>query len=158
EQPLTKLAPFLDDLMTEIRPYLDRPCAFFGHCLGGLTLFETARHLLRAGFADLLHLFVSGAKPPQRVTTPGRFEENLLSKLLQDHGFDPLKPYHEQPDNTFANLLRQFNIWATDDFLSKPELRALLLPAIRADFQLAASYQFAPEAPWDVPITCFNGL
>ena len=158
ESPLAKLDPLLDGLMPEMRPYLDRPCAFFGHCLGGLTLFEAARRLLRQGFPDLVHLFVSGARPPHRVTTSGLFEEDMLAKLLTDHDFDPLRPFHEQPDNTFANVLRQFNIWATDDFLAQPDLRALLLPAIRADFEIASTYRFVLEAPWDIPITCFNGL
>jgi epothilone polyketide synthase C len=65
---------------------------------------------------------------------------------------------HQQPDETFADVLRQFNIWATDDLLEQRELRGLLLPAIRADFEMAATYKFTPEAPWDLPITCFNGL
>jgi len=105
-----------------------------------------------------VHLFVSGARPPDRVDDSGRFEEDLLATLLKDNSFDPLRPFHEQPDDTFATLLRQFNIWATDDFLTRPELRALLLPAIRADFKAAASYRYVQQPPWEIPITCFCGL
>jgi surfactin synthase thioesterase subunit len=32
-----------------------------------------------------------------------------------------------------------------------------MLPVVRAEFQMASDYQFAPEAPWDIPITCFAG-
>ena len=158
ESPIVRLDVLLGGLLPEMRRYLDRPCAFFGHCLGALTLFETARRLLREGFPDLRHLFVSGARPPDRISTTGPFEEALLGRLLADARYDPLRPLHEQPDDTFADALRQFNIWATDDLLGQRELRALLLPAIRADFAIAAAYKFAPEPPWDVPITCFNGL
>jgi acyl transferase domain-containing protein/surfactin synthase thioesterase subunit len=158
ESPIVRLDVLLGGLLPEMRPYLDRPCAFFGHCLGALTLFEVARRLLRDGFPDLRHLFVSGARPPNRISTTGPFEEALLMRLLADPRYDPLRPLHEQPDDTFADALRQFNIWATDDFLAHRELRTLLLPAIRADFEIAAAYKFTTEPPWDVPITCFNGL
>lgn len=158
EPPFVRLDALLERLLPEIRPHLDRPCAFFGHCLGALTLFETARRLLRDGFPDLRHLFVSGARPPDRISTTGPFEEALLARLLADPSYDALRPLHEQADDTFADALRQFNIWATDDFLEQRELRALLLPAIRADFAIAEAYKFVPEAPWDVSITCFNGL
>ena len=158
EPPLVRLDRQLDGLMPEMHRYLDRPCAFFGHCLGALTLFEAARRLLREGFPDVIHLFVSGARPPNLVSASGSFEESLLGRLLADDKYDPLRPLHEQPDETFADALRQFNIWATDDLLARRDLRTLLLPAIRADFEIAATYTHTPEPPWDLPITCFNGL
>ena len=158
ESPIVRLDVLLGALLPEMRPYLDRPCAFFGHCLGALTLFEAARRLLREGFPDLRHLFVSGARSPNRTSASGPFEEALLVRLLADPRYDPLRPLHEQPDDTFADALRQFNIWATDDLLAQRELRTLLLPAIRADFEMAATYKFTPEPPWNVPITCFTGL
>jgi surfactin synthase thioesterase subunit/NAD(P)-dependent dehydrogenase (short-subunit alcohol dehydrogenase family)/acyl carrier protein len=151
EPPLVRLDRLLDGLMPEMR-------RFFGHCLGALTLFEAARRLLREGFPDVLHLFVSGARPPNLVSVSGGFEESLLGRLLTDDKYDPLRPLHEQPDDTFADALRQYNIWATEDLLAQRELRTLLLPAIRADFEMAATYKHTPEPPWDVPITCFNGL
>jgi surfactin synthase thioesterase subunit len=55
----------------------------------------------------------------------------------------------------FAELIRHFNIQATEQLLSDPELRRLMLPVIRAEFQMANSYKFVRETPWDVPITCF---
>jgi surfactin synthase thioesterase subunit len=158
ESPIARLDALLGALLPVMRPYLDRPCAFFGHCLGALTLFEAARRLLRDGFPDLRHLFVSGARSPNRISASGPFEEALLVRLLADPRYDPLRPLHQQPDDTFADALRQFNIWATDDLLAQRELRTLLLPAIRADFEMAASYKFTPEPPWNVPITCFSGL
>ena len=61
-------------------PFLDKPSAFFGHCLGGLTAFETARRLQRQGPLDLRHLFVSGARSPAGLNRFGRFEEDLLGR------------------------------------------------------------------------------
>jgi epothilone polyketide synthase C len=57
----------------------------------------------------------------------------------------------------FADIIRHFDIDATDGFLGNPELRAFLLPAVRADFAMAASYRFKATPAWDVPLTCFVG-
>jgi surfactin synthase thioesterase subunit len=64
-------------------------------------------------------------------------------------------PAHAQPDDVFADLIRHFNIQATEQFLSDPELRQLMLPVVRAEFQMANNYRFVREPPWDIPITCF---
>jgi acyl transferase domain-containing protein/thioesterase domain-containing protein/acyl carrier protein len=158
EPAITRLDSGLERLAPLLAPYLDKPAAFFGHCLGALTLFEAARWLRRHGRLDLAHLFVSGARPPHRVARDGPFEEHLLATLLKHERFDPLVPGHEQPDEVFAEMIRHFNIGATEEFLTNAELRRLLLPAVRADFAMASRYQFTPEPPWDVPVTCFVGL
>src|SRR5262249_32984113 len=49
------------------------------------------------------------------------------------------------------------NIDATEEFLKNAELRRLLLPAVRADFAMAAGYRFASTPPWAAPLTCFLG-
>jgi surfactin synthase thioesterase subunit len=55
----------------------------------------------------------------------------------------------------FAELIRHFNIQATEQLLANAELRRLMLPVIRAEFRMATNYQFAREQPWEIPITCF---
>jgi surfactin synthase thioesterase subunit/NAD(P)-dependent dehydrogenase (short-subunit alcohol dehydrogenase family)/acyl carrier protein len=156
EPPIVRLDLWLETLMRELRPYLDRPAAFFGHCLGGLTMFETARRL--ASEVDLVHLFVSGCRPPHRLNELSLFEEDLLLTLTKDDRFDPLSALHEQPEHVFATIIRQFDIGVTDEFLSRAELRNLLLPAVRADFELTWRYRVGAVRPWDIPITCFTGL
>lgn len=158
EPAITRLDSWLEQLAPLMAPYLDKPAAFFGHCLGALTLFEAARWLRRHGRLDLAHLFVSGARPPHRVARDGPFEEHLLATLLKHERFDPLVPGHEQPDEVFAEMIRHFNIGATEELLANAELRRLLLPAVRADFAMAFHYRFTPEPPWPVPVTCFVGL
>jgi surfactin synthase thioesterase subunit/NAD(P)-dependent dehydrogenase (short-subunit alcohol dehydrogenase family) len=158
EAPVHTYAEFLEALVPAMLPWLDKPCAFFGHCLGGLSVFETARTLLREPGLPLKHIFVSGSRPPHRIAREGLFEEQLFAHILQLDQFDPFLPIHAQPDDVFAAVIRRFNIGATEDFLANPELRHLLLPAIRADFAMASRYRFTPETPWHVPITCFMGL
>ena len=55
-----------EQLVSELSPMLDLPFAFYGHCLGGLTLYETARRLIHTSTLRPQHLFVSGARPPDR--------------------------------------------------------------------------------------------
>jgi acyl transferase domain-containing protein/surfactin synthase thioesterase subunit/acyl carrier protein len=159
DEPLLETVDaFVERLLPAITPYLDKPFALFGHCLGALTLFETARRLLADEARPLERVFVSGARPPHLVARQGPFEEEMLAQLLKHPGFDPFRPGHEQPDDVFAEMLRRFDIGATDEFLSKPELRRLLLPLVRADFAMAFHYRFTPALPWNAPITCFLGL
>lgn len=157
EPSVTTLRALLDGVLPEMTPLLDRPFALMGHCLGALNLFEAARLLRRNGHRPA-HIFVSGCRPPHGLVTHGQFEESLLRTLLRDDAYDPTKPFHKQPDQTFATLIRHFNIGATDGFLAHSELREVLLPAIRADFEIVSRYRFTPEPAWDVPLTCFIGL
>ena len=157
EPLIESLDVFVGRLIPAMSPYLDKPFAFFGHCLGALLLFETARALLARGPLHLEHVFISGARPPHLLQREGPFERDLLTTLVRHPQFDPFRPGHEQPDPVFADIIRHFDIDATDGFLGNPELRALLLPAVRADFAMAASYRFTATPAWDVPLTCFVG-
>jgi epothilone polyketide synthase C len=134
---------------------LDRPFAFFGHCLGALTMYETARRLIHSTEYRPSHLFASGARPPDRVADHSSFEERLTEDLMNLAQFRLSLPAYLQPDDVFAQIIRHFNIQASEQLLSDPQLRELMLPVIRAEFQMAASYRFPGEQPWDIPITCF---
>jgi acyl transferase domain-containing protein/surfactin synthase thioesterase subunit/acyl carrier protein len=158
EAPLRTLDEFMTELIPRVAPYLDRPFALFGHCLGALTVLEAAHRFVPLARAPLAHLFVSGARPPHRLAHEGRFEETLLRKLLTYPEFDPLRPSHEQPDDVFAEVIRHFGIDASDGFLQNPELGRVILPAVRADFALALQHRTTPTPPWDAPLTCFIGL
>ena len=136
---------FVEHLVTEMQDVLDRPFAFFGHCLGGLTMYETARRLIHRTGSRPAHLFASGARPPDRILDLGTFEEQLTRDLLKLAEFRiHLAPY-AQPDDVFAELIRHFNIQATEQLLDDPELRQLMLPVIRAEFEMALNYDFVEE-------------
>jgi len=158
EAPLRTFDEFMAELIPRVAPYLDRPFALFGHCLGALTALEAARRLVPLAQAPLAHLFVSGARPPHLLTREGPFEEQLLRQLLTLPEFDPLRPSHEQPDDVLAEVIRHFGIDASDTFLQNAELRHLLLPAVRADFAMAFNHRTTPMPPWEAPLTCFIGL
>jgi acyl transferase domain-containing protein/surfactin synthase thioesterase subunit/acyl carrier protein len=155
EKPIVDIKKFSSELVSEMRPLLDLPFAFFGHCLGGLTMYETARRLIRSTKFRPIHLFVSGARPPDRVVDQGPFEDRLIRDLIQLTEFRRNLPMYVQPDDVFGELIRHFNIPATDQLLRDPKLRKLMLPVVRAEFRMASNYKFVKERPWDIPITCF---
>jgi epothilone polyketide synthase C len=155
EKPIVDIKKFSSELASEMRPLLDLPFAFFGHCLGGLTMYETARRLIRSTKFRPTHLFVSGARPPDRVSDQGPFENRLIDDLLQLAQFRRDRAIYAQPDDVFGELIRHFNIPATDQLLSDSKLRKLMLPVVRAEFRMASNYKFVKERPWDIPITCF---
>src|SRR5262249_39768376 len=90
-----------------------------------------------------------------RVTARGRLQNGGLMILLKLPQFRISPPAYAQPDDVFGELIRHFNIQATEQLLSDPELRRLMLPVVRAEFQMATNYQFVREPPWEIPITCF---
>jgi acyl transferase domain-containing protein/surfactin synthase thioesterase subunit len=155
ETPIADMKEFVDRLVLEMEGLLDQPFAFFGHCLGALTMYETTRRLIHTTTVRPDHLFASGARPPDRITDQGSFEERVVHDLLKLAEFRISLPAYAQPDDVFAELIRHFNIQATEQLLSDPELRRLMLPVVRAEFQMATDYQFVREPPWEIPITCF---
>jgi surfactin synthase thioesterase subunit/short-subunit dehydrogenase len=157
EQPFSDVEDYVADLIPELLPLLDRPYAFFGHCLGGLTAYVTARVLRNEHDTTPNHLFFSGSRPPHRLQQSGPFEEELFEFLSNHPDYHIFLDFHEQPDEVFVGMVELFNIPATREAFKEPRLRELILPTVRAEFQMAFGYRCRPEPPWETPITCFCG-
>ncbi len=157
ERAIDDFDRFFDALLPAMARFTDRPMAFYGHCLGGITLYEAARRLRAQRGFELRHVFVSSSRAPRRLARVGRFEEDLLARLLTLPRYDPFTPAHDQTDEVFTELIRRFNIGASEEFLANDELKRLLMPAIRAEFRMASRYKFRADAAWEAPVTCFVG-
>ena len=131
--------------------FRSKPFAVYGHCLGALTLFETVRALIGEHGLAPVHVFVSGARTPDELHRHQDFETKLLERLLKLRGYSVFEPIHRQPDEVFAESILQFNVVPTGDFLNDPELRRLILPVIRAEFEMSSKYRHVAGEPWDVP-------
>lgn len=137
ERPFTDLHQLVRAFVQPLLPLLDRPFAFFGHSMGAAIGFELA-HLLREEHGlEPAHLFVSGRRAPQLPRTA------LNTYLL--------------PDDELLAELRQLN-GTPGEVLDNPELMQLLLPILRADFELIQTYTYAPKSPLGCPLTAFGGL
>lgn len=133
---MTSLPDILRELSRSIRPYLDLPFAFFGHSMGALLSFEFARLLRKEQGIRPAHLFVSGCR------------------ALQLH--NPDRPTYNLPEPEFIEELRRLG-GTPAEVLEHPELLGLILPLLRADFEVCQTYRYTPALPLDCPITAFGG-
>ncbi len=137
EPHIRRLAPLSRIVAQELLPYLDKPFVFFGHSLGALLCFETARSLRRENLRQPAQLFVSAAGAPHRQNI-----EELLSRL---------------PKSALVKKLHEFD-GAPAEALQNDELLDLMLPTIRADFELCETYEYHPEPPLECQMTIYGGL
>jgi medium-chain acyl-[acyl-carrier-protein] hydrolase len=137
ERPFSRIEPLVEALAVALRPQLDIPFALFGHSMGALIAFELARQLRRQGLPMPVHLFASGRHAPHRP--------------------DPVPPIHNVPDETLLAEVRRLQ-GTPDGIWEDPELRALFLPILRADFSVNESYRHIREAPLACGISAFGGL
>ena len=158
EEPLRDIRRWTDGVIEAMAGKLDLPFALFGHCLGSLTLYEVACRLIDEAGVKPTHLFCSGARAPDRLKVMGAFETSLGRRLARLPGYRPDLPPYRQPGPVFAELVRHFDIAASESLLTDPDLRRLMLPAVRADFELASKYRYRRRKPLDVPITCFVAI
>jgi surfactin synthase thioesterase subunit len=149
---------FARGLLPELTKMLDKPYGVLGHCLGGLTLYETLRFLQARDLPSPVHIFVSGARPPNVLRAPGDFEAELEARLRNFAGYRSGTPGYEQPDEVFSEIVRAFGISESSRMLDVDELRQLVLPSVRAEFAMSNRYIYLPEDPFPVPITCFRGV
>ena len=137
EPHIRRMAPLSRIVAQELLPYLDKPFVFFGHSMGALLCFETARNLRRERQRQPAHLFVSATEAPHR-----RSGEEAVSGL---------------PKNALVEKLHEYG-GAPVEVLQNEELLDLVLPMVRADFELCENYEYLPESPLECPMTIYGGL
>jgi medium-chain acyl-[acyl-carrier-protein] hydrolase len=137
ETPFIRMDQLVKATLREMRPYLDKPFAFFGHSMGAIIGFEMARLLRRDDATLPVHLFVSGRSgPPVRKPTTQTY--NL-------------------PDAAFMEELQRLK-GTPAEVLEHPELMQVLIPLIRADFELIQTYTYSDEPPLNIFLTAIGGL
>jgi medium-chain acyl-[acyl-carrier-protein] hydrolase len=136
EAPIARLSALVDLVADALTPYLEEPYALFGHSMGALVSFESARRLRRLVKREPVHLFVSGRRAPQLP--------------------DPDPPVSHLPDAALIERLRDLH-GTPEDVLANREMLDLLLPMLRCDFALCETYRYVAEDPLSCPITVFGG-
>jgi medium-chain acyl-[acyl-carrier-protein] hydrolase len=104
--------------------------------MGALVSFELARFLRTQHARSPVHLFVSGRRAPKSPD------------------LDP--PIHALSERMFIEELKHFNGTPKETFEHK-ELLSLVLPILRADFELCETYLYSPAPPLNCPISVFGG-
>lgn len=131
----------LDEIVARLTDALlpaagDLPMVFWGHSMGALVAFEVARRLGRD--AGPRCLIVSGCKAPQLPRAPRPVPVEMLD------------------DARFVQLLQSYG-GMPPVILDNPDLLALLLPQIRADFVAMDGYRYRGGTPLDCDLLCVNG-
>lgn len=135
EPPFTRMSELMPVLGPVVASLFDRPVAFFGYSLGTLVAFEAARWLRRHRGQLPVHLFVAAGRAPQcprDVETHYETDEKAIARMQELNG-------------TSAAVLRN------------PEFLGVVLPIVRADFELAETYEYSREPPLDCSITAIGG-
>lgn len=135
EPPYKRLAPLVQALADAIAPYLDRPFAFYGHSMGALVSFEVARELRKKYDRQPVALHLAAFRAPQ-LPNPN------------------IKIYH-LPTEVFKVVLRADGIPET--ILQNDELMQLMLPTLRADYEVCDTYEYREEPPLSCPFFLYCG-
>ena len=138
EAPFTDLTRLTTTLVDVLQPELDRPFAFFGYSMGGLVAYEVARTLRQQDLPLPAHLLIAARRAPQFAQS-----QPHLSQL---------------PDAQIVQSLRQAGNAIPQELGADQAILQLMLPTLRADFQLAETYRYAEELPLACPITVFGGI
>ncbi len=137
EKPFVRMDQVVKSLLGEMRSYLTKPFAFFGHSMGAVIGFEITRLLRRENAVLPKHLFVSGRGAPQRMV--------------------PKAPTYNLPDAEFKQELQRLK-GTPAEVLEHPELMEVVMPLLRADFELIQTYTYTYEQPLNIPLTAFGGV
>ena len=136
EAPLTSMQDLVVAFVQELLVQNGLPFAFFGHSMGALVALEVARFCARHGLALPQQLIVSGAAAP-RYRAPSR-------------------DLHALPDAELIAALQEYG-GSPPEVLEHRELMELLLPMIRADFELIEKYTYRPGRALAMPLTVLVG-
>jgi len=136
EAPVVRMSTLVETLANGLLPFLRQPVAFFGHSLGAAVAFELARLLQREVQSCPVYLIASGRRAPH------------LPSLRP--------PLHDLPEHDLVQELKALN-GTPREVLESPEIMEIVLPFLRADFELEAAYVSSIGAPLDLPIAAYGG-
>lgn len=135
EKPYDRMSPLVDDVVDALRSRIDLPYALFGYSMGAQVAFNVAHGLCAAGFPAPLALFVAASPAPSlQVEVPAWNEsDERLLQYMHDMGGLPA------------------------DILEHPDLLELMLPTLRADLTVVATWPYLKRAALPTAIHAFAG-
>ncbi|KUN95452.1 thioesterase II family protein [Streptomyces caeruleatus] len=136
QDPMPDSIPELaEEIVRRIEAPFDRPTAFFGHSMGAMVAFETARRLQPRFPSPLAALFVSACKAPAEREPRGlSFEEDELRAYLRELGGEGARALEEDE-----------------------ELWQLAYPVLSGDLRVIDKYEYAAGAPLTCPLIALGG-
>jgi medium-chain acyl-[acyl-carrier-protein] hydrolase len=136
-EPLHKHVDSLLPILSEsLLGCIDKPFVFFGHSMGAGIAHRLLLAWQQRDVACAQHLIVSGARAPQLISdrpTSSELDDCQFLSLLQNRGGMP------------------------EELLQNAELMEVLMPRLRADFQLAETLPPVAHKLLNCPISAFGG-
>jgi surfactin synthase thioesterase subunit len=127
----------IDAVLEGIQNALVPPYAFFGHSMGALVAFELGRELRRNGLPLPTSIIVSGRRAPTVPNTEA--------------------PLHVLSDRDFiAALVRCYDAIPAV-IRNEPELMALFVPILKADFATFETHVHQDEPPLECAVAMYGG-
>jgi surfactin synthase thioesterase subunit len=125
-----------DEVCDGLLPLLDRPVTLFGHSMGAIVAFEAARSLQASG--------------------PGG-RRRVASAARAPHDPDHVSARHTVWDDEAA--VRSIVAMGQADpvLMADPRVRELVLPYLRADFELFQRYEYRPGPVLDCEVSVVRG-
>lgn len=135
EEPVDDIGRLADLIADEVHRQVEGPYAFFGHSMGAVLAYEVARRFAERQVPGPVRLFLSGRGAP--APWPSRHD-----RISSD-----------------AELLASVRGLGgtTTAVLDDPETRAMIMPALRADYRAIGSYAWTAGEPLDVPFSVLIG-
>lgn len=139
-EPLIRdMKVMVDNLARAILPFLHDPYVLFGHSMGALITYELANRICELRYPKPVCLFISGRAAPSVA-------HDSLSRPAQN--LSDSEFIEEIANNIHSTVLQ---------LVSEPELMSVMLPILRADFELIQSYSYVTRPPLETPIIVFSG-
>jgi surfactin synthase thioesterase subunit len=136
ESLYSDMSTLVTELTKQISPLLYKPYLFFGHSLGSRVAFELMNQIQKMGYPLPQQFIASGSRGPQ---------DSCLKK-----------PIYHLPNDKFIQELANLN-GTPKIILENRELMELVLPLLRADFEMADTYCYKGNARFNCPITILGG-
>lgn len=135
EPPPDDLVRLAGEIAEAVSGLRDLPIVLFGHSMGAVVAFETAR-ALEAGGRTPAHLFASGSRnaplPSPDSIQADEDDDAIIDRLVRMGGTDP-------------------------ELAADPIFRELVLPYVRGDGRMFHAYRAAPEPRLRCPVTTIVG-
>ncbi|MFN8008646.1 MAG: alpha/beta fold hydrolase [Terriglobia bacterium] len=138
EPCIKRISDLMPELVKALQSRLTQPFALFGHSMGALICFELARELRRQNLPEPVHLFLSAHRAP--------------------HLPDPYPPIAHLSEEEFVEEVQRRYGGIPEPVKQSKELMEIMIPVLRADFEMLENYQYVMEEPLFCPITVLGGF